>query len=67
MSLLTLFIAVWLLTVFAGEHLLANRGIVLGQDMPKAAAWLIRFAYFAGVGAAAILLVWFSAEVLTTP
>ncbi len=43
MSLLTLFVALWLLTMLAGEHLLANRGIVLGQDLPRARALLIRF------------------------
>jgi hypothetical protein len=65
MSLLSLFLAVWLLTLLAGEHLLANRGIVLGQDLPFAAAWSIRFAYFAGTGCVAILFLWFAAEALT--
>lgn len=64
MSLLTLFLAVWLLTLLAGEHLLANRGIVLGQDLPDAAAWSIRFAYFVATGCVAVLFLWFAAEVL---
>ncbi|HSD53633.1 MAG TPA: hypothetical protein VLC47_05680 [Burkholderiales bacterium] len=65
MSLLSLFLAVWLLTLLAGEHLLANRGIVLGQDLPLAAAWSIRFAYFAGTGCVAVLFLWFAAEALS--
>jgi len=65
--LLTLFLALWLLTVFAGEHLLANRGIVLGQDLPRVAAWLIRFGYFTGTGCAAFLLLWLGAEALIVP
>lgn len=67
MALVTLFLAVWLLTVLAGEHLLANRGIVLGQDMPAGAAWSVRFAYFAGTFCAALLFLWLAAEVLTAP
>lgn len=67
MSLLTLFLALWLLTLLAGEHLLANRGIVLGQDLPQAAAWSIRFAYFAGTGGVAILFLWLGADALTAP
>jgi hypothetical protein len=65
MSLLTLFLGVWLLTLLAGEHLLANRGIVLGQDLPIAAAWSVRVAYFTGTGCVAILFLWFVAEGLT--
>ena len=65
MSLLTLFLAVWLLTLLAGEHLLANRGIVLGRGLPLAAAWSIRFAYFAGTGCVAILFLWFASEALS--
>ncbi|HSD43266.1 MAG TPA: hypothetical protein VLD36_15545 [Burkholderiales bacterium] len=65
MSLLTLFLGVWLLTLLAGEHLLANRGIVLGQDMPVAAAWSIRVAYFTGTGGVAILFLWFVADILS--
>ena len=67
MSLLTLFLAVWLLTLLAGEHLLANRGIVLGQDLPRAGALLIRFGYFAGTGGVAILFLWLGADALTAP
>jgi len=67
MALLSLFLALWLLTVFAGEHLLANRGIVLGQDLPRVAAWLIRFGYFASTGGAAFLFLWLVAEALIAP
>jgi len=62
-----LFLALWLLTLLGGEHLLANRGIVLGQDMPQAAAWLIRVGYFAGTGCAAFLFLWLGADALTAP
>jgi hypothetical protein len=65
MSLLTLFLGVWLLALLAGEHLLAHRGIVLGQDLPVAAAWSIRFTYFAGTGGAALLFLWLAADALT--
>jgi hypothetical protein len=65
--MLTLFLAVWLLTLLAGEHLLASRGIVLGQDLPDAAAWSIRVAYFAATGCVAILLLWIAADVLLEP
>jgi hypothetical protein len=67
MTLLALFLGVWLLTALAGEHALANRGIVLGQDLPVAAARSIRFAYFAGTGCTALLLLWFAREVLIAP
>ncbi len=67
MLLLTLFLALWLLTLLAGDHLLANRGIVLGQDLPQAAAWSIRFAYFAGTGGVAILFLWLGVDALTAP
>jgi hypothetical protein len=67
MSLLALFVALWLLTVLAGEHLLANRGIVLGQDLPRAGALLIRVGYFAGTGGAAFLFLWLGTEVLIAP
>jgi hypothetical protein len=67
MSLLTLFVALWLLTMLAGEHLLANRGIVLGQDLPRARALLIRFGYFAGTGSVAILLLWLGVDALIAP
>jgi hypothetical protein len=65
MSLITLFLGVWLLTLLAGEHLLAKRGIVLGQDLPIVAAWSVRVAYFTGTGCVAILFLWFVAEGLT--
>lgn len=64
MSLLALFLVVWMLTLLAGEHLLANRGIVLGQGMPYAAAWSIRFAYFAATGCFAVLFLWFVADIV---
>ena len=67
MSLLTLFLALWLLTLLGGEHFLANRGIVLGQDLPHAAAWSIRVCYFAGTGGAAFLFLWLGAEALIAP
>jgi uncharacterized membrane protein len=67
MTLLTLFLAIWLLTLLAGEHLLANRGIALGQDLPGAAAWSIRFAYLAGTAGVSLLFLWFAADVLTAP
>jgi hypothetical protein len=67
MSLLTLFLALWLLTLLGGQHFLANRGIVLGQDLPQAVAWLIRFAYFTGTGGAAFLFLWLGAEALMAP
>jgi hypothetical protein len=67
MSLLTLFVALWLLTMLAGEHLLANRGIVLGQDLPRGDALLIRFGYLAGTGGVAILFLWLGADALVTP
>ena len=64
MSLFALFLVVWMLTLLAGEHLLANRGIVLGQGMPYAAAWSIRFAYFAATGGVAVLFLWFVADIV---
>jgi hypothetical protein len=67
MSLLTPFLGLWLLTLLAGEHLLANRGIVLGQDLPQAAAWLVRFGYFTGTGGAAFLFLWLGTEALIAP
>jgi hypothetical protein len=67
MSLLTLFLAVWLLTLLAGEHLLANRGIVLGHDLPDAAALLVRFGYLTGTGGVAILFLWLGTEALIAP
>jgi hypothetical protein len=67
MSLFTLFLALWLLTLLAGAHLLANRGIVLGQDLPQAAAWLVRFGYFTGTGGAAFLFLWLGADALVAP
>ena len=67
MSLLTPFLGLWLLTLLVGEHLLADRGIVLGQDMPQAAAWLVRVGYFAGTGCAAFLFLWVGADALMAP
>ena len=67
MSLLSLFLGVWLLTLLAGEHLLANRGIVLGQNLPYAVAWSIRVVYFTATGCLAILLLWFVADFVLEP
>ena len=67
MSLLTPFLGLWLVTLLAGEHLLANRGIVLGQDLPQAAAWLIRVGYFAGTGCVAFAFLALAVDGLTTP
>lgn len=67
MTLLTLFLGVWLLAMLAGSHLLAHRGIALGQDLPAAAAWSVRFAYFAGTGCAALLFLWLATDGLTAP
>jgi hypothetical protein len=67
MSLLTLFVVLWLLTMLAGEHLLANRGIVLGQDLSRDGALLVRFGYFAGTGGVAILFLWLGADALIAP
>jgi hypothetical protein len=67
MSLLTMFLALWLLTLLGGEHFLANRGIVLGQDLPQAAAWSIRVGYFAGTGGAAFLFLWLAVDALIVP
>lgn len=67
MSLLAPFLVLWLLTLLAGEHLLAHRGVALGQDLPAAVAWSIRFAYFTGTACAALLFLWLAAEVLIAP
>jgi hypothetical protein len=67
MSLFEPFLILWLVTLLAGEHLLANRGIVLGEDLPAAAAWSIRLTYFAGTGCAVLLFLWLAAEVLVAP
>lgn len=48
-----LFLALWLLTLLASEHALANRGIVLGENLPNAVAWLVRCAYLVGAGGVA--------------
>lgn len=65
MSLFAPFLVLWILTILAGEHLLANRGIVLGQGLPVAAAWSIRLTYFACTGCAVLLFLWLAADVLT--
>jgi hypothetical protein len=67
MALLSLFLALWLLTLLAGEHLLANRGIVLGEDLPHAAVWLIRVCYFVGTGCAAFVFLRLAVDALTVP
>lgn len=67
MSLFEPFLVLWLLALLAGEHLLAHRGIALGQDLPAAAAWSVRFAYFAGTGCAALLFLWLATDGLTAP
>lgn len=67
MSLFEPFLVLWLLALLAGEHLLAHRGIALGEDLPAAAAWSVRFAYFAGTGCAALACLWLASEVLIAP
>jgi hypothetical protein len=67
MTLLTLFFVLWLATLLASEHLLANRGIALGEGLPQAAAWLLRMAYVGAAGGVAFLLLLLAAEVLVAP
>jgi hypothetical protein len=67
MSLFTLFVALWLMTLLASEHLLANRGIVLGEDLPLAAAWLLRIVYVGGTGGVAFVFLLLAANVLVAP
>ncbi|MFO1361327.1 MAG: hypothetical protein U1F45_02460 [Burkholderiales bacterium] len=65
MSLAALFVALWLLTLLASEHLLANRGIVLGQGLPQGAAWLLRLAYMGGTGGLAFVFLLVATDVMT--
>jgi hypothetical protein len=67
MSHFTLFVALWLMTLLAAEHLLADRGIVLGEDLPLAAAWLLRIAYVGGTGGVAFVFLLLAANVPVAP
>lgn len=67
MSHFTLFVALWLMTLLAAEHLLANRGIVLGEDLPLAEAWLLRIVYAVGTGGVAFVFLLIAADVLVAP
>lgn len=67
MSHFTLFVALWLMTLLAAEHLLANRGIVLGENLPLAAAWFLRIAYVGGTGGVAFLFLLLAAEMALAP
>ena len=62
-----LFIALWLLTLLASEHVLANRGIVLGEDLPLGAAWLVRLAYIGGTAGVAFLFLLVAADGVAAP
>jgi hypothetical protein len=67
MSHFTLFVALWLMTLLAAEHLLANRGIVLGENLPLTAAWFLRIAYVGGTGGVAFLFLLLAAEMALAP
>jgi len=56
MSHFTLFVALWLMTLLASEHLLAARGIALGDGLPDAPAMFIRIAFVCGTAGMAFLL-----------
>jgi hypothetical protein len=62
-----LFLALWLATLLASEHLLANRGIALGDGLPLAAAWLLRVAYVGSTAGIAFLFLLLAADVLLAP
>jgi hypothetical protein len=53
---LVLFLVLWLAMLLAGEHVLADREIVLGDGLPEAVAWSVRCAYLVGTGAVAFVL-----------
>jgi hypothetical protein len=48
-----LFLAFWAVILLAGEHLLANREIVLGDGLSAGAAWSVRCAYLIGTAVVA--------------
>jgi hypothetical protein len=62
-----LFLALWLATLLASEHLLAHRGIALGDGLPQAAVWLLRLAYVGSTGGVAFLFLLLAVDVLVAP
>jgi hypothetical protein len=64
---LPLFLALWATTLLAGEHLLANREIVLGAGLPGGAAWSVRCAYLLGTGGVAFAFVRLFAAAVPPP
>jgi hypothetical protein len=67
MSHFTLFVALWLMTLLASEHLLAARGIALGDGLPDAPAMFIRIAFVVATAGIAFLFLLLAAEMALAP